>query len=141
MNIDRLDHLVLTVRDVDATCVLFPGPRDGGGGLWGGTPRPLVFGRQKINLHSAGRPSPACRIAHARFRGLVSDLADPMGEILVHLQREGSPWSSDRCHERELWVRFCPSISAIQTATSSKPPSSSKLRRGPPRIEGRTPIS
>jgi catechol 2,3-dioxygenase-like lactoylglutathione lyase family enzyme len=53
--IDRLDHLVLTVKDVDATCrfyeqvlgmevVTFAGGRKG-----------LAFGRNKINLHQQGK--------------------------------------------------------------------------------------
>ena len=54
LRIDRIDHLVLTVRDVDETvefhvCVLGMEPvmfEDGR--------RALAFGRQKINLHQAG---------------------------------------------------------------------------------------
>jgi catechol 2,3-dioxygenase-like lactoylglutathione lyase family enzyme len=53
--IDRIDHVVLTVADIDRTCdfysrvlgmerVTFAGGRTG-----------LAFGRQKINLHQAGR--------------------------------------------------------------------------------------
>jgi catechol 2,3-dioxygenase-like lactoylglutathione lyase family enzyme len=53
--IDRLDHLVLTVKDVAATCefyhrvlgmeiVTFAGGRKG-----------LAFGRNKINLHQQGK--------------------------------------------------------------------------------------
>ena len=55
MNIDRIDHVVMTVRDVDATCdfdarvlgmrvVTFAEGR-----------KALAFGKQKINLHLAGR--------------------------------------------------------------------------------------
>jgi len=55
MTLDRLDHLVLTVRDLDATCdfyrrVLGMEPvRFAAGRL------ALRFGSQKINLHPAGR--------------------------------------------------------------------------------------
>ena len=56
MKIDRLDHLVLTVRDVDATVdfyqrVLGMEPVSFGAGR-----RALSFGRQKINLHPAAAP-------------------------------------------------------------------------------------
>jgi catechol 2,3-dioxygenase-like lactoylglutathione lyase family enzyme len=55
MNVDRIDHVVMTVTDLDATCdfdtrvlgmrvVTFAGGR-----------KALAFGRQKINLHVAGR--------------------------------------------------------------------------------------
>ena len=51
----RLDHLVLTVRDLDATIAFYAGvlgmePRSfGGDGR-----RALHFGARKINLHRAG---------------------------------------------------------------------------------------
>lgn len=55
ISIDRIDHVVLTVADIDRTCafyekvlgmerVTFAGGRTG-----------LAFGRQKLNLHQAGR--------------------------------------------------------------------------------------
>ena len=55
MQINRLDHLVLTVADIERSCqfsrqvlgfevVTFRGDR-----------KALVFGRQKINLHQRGR--------------------------------------------------------------------------------------
>ncbi len=56
MKIERLDHLVLTVRDLDASCAFYrdvlgmevvdSGPAQ---------PRAVRFGAQKINLHQAGR--------------------------------------------------------------------------------------
>ena len=54
MSIDRLDHLVLTVRDLDATCRFY---RDALGMevvTFGQGRLALRFGRQKINLHKAG---------------------------------------------------------------------------------------
>lgn len=52
--IDRLDHLVLTVRDIEATCrfyeqVLGMKAVTFGNGRWA-----LQYGQQKINLHQAG---------------------------------------------------------------------------------------
>jgi catechol 2,3-dioxygenase-like lactoylglutathione lyase family enzyme len=55
MDIDRIDHVVLTVRDIERTCefyarvlgmhaVTFPGGR-----------KALAFGSQKFNLHQAGK--------------------------------------------------------------------------------------
>jgi len=58
--IDRLDHLVLTVRDLDATVAFY---RDALGmaperfSATDGTQRwALIFGHQKINLHPAESP-------------------------------------------------------------------------------------
>jgi catechol 2,3-dioxygenase-like lactoylglutathione lyase family enzyme len=53
--IDRIDHFVLTVRSLDATCDFY-------GRVLGleridadGRPTALRFGRQKINVHEVGR--------------------------------------------------------------------------------------
>jgi catechol 2,3-dioxygenase-like lactoylglutathione lyase family enzyme len=56
ITIDRLDHLVLTVRDIEATCAFYSKVL----GMEARTVGPdkrksLHFGRQKINLHQAGR--------------------------------------------------------------------------------------
>ncbi|WP_116209287.1 VOC family protein [Streptomyces olivoreticuli] len=55
MRVDRLDHLVLTVKNIDATVAFYTtvlGMRavtfDGGG-------HSVTFGHSKINLHQAGR--------------------------------------------------------------------------------------
>ena len=53
--IDSLDHLVLTVRDIDATIAFY---RDWLGMqvvTFGNSRKALVFGKQKINLHEADR--------------------------------------------------------------------------------------
>jgi catechol 2,3-dioxygenase-like lactoylglutathione lyase family enzyme len=53
--IDSLDHLVLTVRDIDATIVFY---RDWLGMevvTFGGGRKALAFGQQKINLHEADK--------------------------------------------------------------------------------------
>jgi catechol 2,3-dioxygenase-like lactoylglutathione lyase family enzyme len=55
MTIDRLDHLVLTVRDIEATCAFYTqvlGMREVS---FGEDRKALAFGSQKINLHQAGR--------------------------------------------------------------------------------------
>lgn len=52
--IDRLDHLVLTVRDIAATCAFYERVLGLGVVRWEGRTA-LHLGRQKINLHQAGR--------------------------------------------------------------------------------------
>ena len=88
--LDHLDHLVLTVADLDRAIAFY---RDVLGmrlETFGADRQALVFGRQKINLHLAGhefepkaaRPTPGsadlCFIA-----------ATPLAQVIQHLQTHG----------------------------------------------------
>jgi len=55
LQIDRLDHLVLTVRDIQATCDFYAHILGLEVVTFGEGRKALRFGRQKINLHEAGR--------------------------------------------------------------------------------------
>src|SRR5882762_2041473 len=55
MNIDRLDHLVLTVKDVEATCRFYADVLGMEVITFGGGRKALRFGNQKINLHQKGK--------------------------------------------------------------------------------------
>ena len=55
MKLDRLDHLVLTVRDVAATCAFYTKVLGMEEVTFGEGRKALSFGVQKINLHQAGR--------------------------------------------------------------------------------------
>src|SRR3954464_10728363 len=55
MRIDRLDHLVLTVADVDATVAFYTRVLGMEEVTFQGGRRALRFGQSKINLHPAGR--------------------------------------------------------------------------------------
>lgn len=54
MNITGLDHLVLTVADIDATCNFYCGILGMTQETFAGGRTGLSFGAQKINLHKAG---------------------------------------------------------------------------------------
>jgi catechol 2,3-dioxygenase-like lactoylglutathione lyase family enzyme len=54
VRIERLDHLVLTVADVDATVDFYERVLGMAPVTFGAGRRALAFGRQKINLHQAG---------------------------------------------------------------------------------------
>jgi len=54
MRVDRIDHFVLTVRDVEATCDFYSRVLGMEIEEFGGGRRALKFGRKKINLHEAG---------------------------------------------------------------------------------------
>ncbi len=53
--IERLDHLVLTVRDVGATCAFYSEVLGMEVITFGEGRKALRFGQQKINLHEVGR--------------------------------------------------------------------------------------
>jgi catechol 2,3-dioxygenase-like lactoylglutathione lyase family enzyme/ketosteroid isomerase-like protein len=55
VTLDRLDHLVLTVRDLDATCDFYRRALGMDVVTFGQGRLALRFGGQKINLHRAGR--------------------------------------------------------------------------------------
>ncbi|GMA60374.1 ring-cleaving dioxygenase [Alicyclobacillus fastidiosus] len=54
MVVERLDHLVLTVRDLDTTCEFYSSVLGMSIYTFGNGRKALRFGIQKINLHEAG---------------------------------------------------------------------------------------
>lgn len=86
MQIERLDHLVLTVQDLEATCafyerVLGMTPITFGAGRWA-----LAFGQQKINLHEAGREfDPKAAHPTPGSADLCFLTRMPLEDVLAHL--------------------------------------------------------
>jgi catechol 2,3-dioxygenase-like lactoylglutathione lyase family enzyme len=54
MQIERIDHLVLTVRDIEATCEFYTRVLGVQVVTFGDNRKALRFGQEKINLHQAG---------------------------------------------------------------------------------------
>ncbi len=87
MRIDRLDHLVLTVADIDATVDFYTRVLGMEAVTFGAGRTALAFGPSKINLHRAGhefepkarRPTPGsadlCLIAEGPLERVIEDLA------------------------------------------------------------------
>jgi catechol 2,3-dioxygenase-like lactoylglutathione lyase family enzyme len=88
--VSGIDHLVLTVADVDASIAWYERVLGMRGVEFGGGRRALTFGTQKINLHREGeeiaphadRPTPGS--ADLCFLG-----TQPAAELLAHLERCG----------------------------------------------------
>jgi catechol 2,3-dioxygenase-like lactoylglutathione lyase family enzyme len=90
MNIERIDHVVLTVRDIRVTCDFYARALGMEVVTFGGGRTALQFGQQKINLHEAGkefepkalRPTPGagdlCFITRA-----------PLDQVMTHLRSCG----------------------------------------------------
>ena len=89
IHIDRLDHLVLTVADVEKSCAFYHRVLGMSVVVFGGGRKALAFGRQKINLHAHGsefepkaeRPTPGS--ADLCF---ITDV--PLTEVIAHLNAE-----------------------------------------------------
>ena len=89
MHIDRLDHLVLTVRDLDATVQFYTNVLGMHVITFGADKRKaLTFGAQKINLHVAGREfEPKAHHPTPGSADLCFITATPLAEVLTHLAR------------------------------------------------------
>lgn len=90
--IDALDHLVLTVADIEATCTFYRDVLGMEVVRFGAGRTALAFGGQKINLHPAGREFEPK--AHRPTPGsadlcLLTRLA--MDEVLARLAVRGVP--------------------------------------------------
>jgi len=86
MKIDRLDHLVLTVRDVDASCAFYSRVLGMDVVTFAGGRRALAFGAQKINLHQAGREfEPKAHAPTPGSADLCLISAVPLDEAIAHL--------------------------------------------------------
>ena len=88
--LDRLDHLVLTVRDVDASCRFYEAALGIRQEEFGAGRVALHFGRQKINLHPY--PSPVEIVAQDPRPG-TADLCfvteTPIEAAVAHLESFG----------------------------------------------------
>ena len=90
IKVDRLDHLVLTVQNLDATCRFYERVLGMERRTFGVDRTTLFFGRQKINLHEAARPiDPNVRHATPGSADLCFITETPMAEIMAHLAAEG----------------------------------------------------
>ena len=91
MRVDRLDHLVLTVRDVAAS-VAFYTALGMAHRTFGAGRTALTFGTSKINLHEAAHPV-APHAAHPTpgSADLCLVVDTPLDEVVAHLTRLGVP--------------------------------------------------
>ncbi len=88
--IDRLDHLVLTVRDVDATCEFYARVLGMQAITFGEGRRALRFGRQKFNLHQAGAEfKPNARTSTPGSADFCLITTTPLARVIAHLEHCG----------------------------------------------------
>jgi catechol 2,3-dioxygenase-like lactoylglutathione lyase family enzyme len=99
LTVQRIDHLVLTCRDVAATIRFYTEVLGLKEVTFGAGRKALAFGRQKINLHAAGQPAQG-----------------PVGSVAAIATRP-TPGSADLC----LVVAEMPAIVAAHLAACGVP--------------------
>ena len=114
MDVDRLDHLVLTVKDIDATCEFYATVLGLEMVTFGDNRKALAFGSQRINLHQAGkefepkahRPTPGsadlCFIANSSLQDVITHLHHcGVTIILGPVQRTGATGQLESVYFRD----------------------------------------
>lgn len=87
MKITGLDHLVLTVRDMERSCDFYRRILGMDVAIFGEDRRALTFGQQKINLHQAGAELKPNAHAAAPGTGDLCFITDtPIEEVVATLQ-------------------------------------------------------
>ncbi len=88
--IDRLDHFVLTVQDIDATCRFYEQVLKMNTVIFGNGRRALQYGGQKINLHQAGREfEPKARHPVSGSADLCFLTSVPLEQVVQHVESCG----------------------------------------------------
>lgn len=92
MNITRLDHLVLTVKNIEKTCEFYQRVLGMEVVTFGEGRKALHFGQQKFNLHEAGNEfEPKARTPQPGSADLCLITEVPIVEVVEHLERCGVP--------------------------------------------------
>jgi catechol 2,3-dioxygenase-like lactoylglutathione lyase family enzyme len=90
ISIDRFDHLVLTVADIDRTCAFYTKALGMNVERFGEGRTALRFGHQKINLHEAGREfEPKAKQPLPGSGDLCFVAASPISEVIAHFAQHG----------------------------------------------------
>ena len=87
MKISHLDHLVLTVADIETTCQFYQSALNFEVITFGENRKALLFGSQKINLHEAGKEfEPKALRPTVGSADLCFVAETPLDEVIAHLQ-------------------------------------------------------
>ena len=107
MKIERIDHIVLTVADVEATCRFYAEVCGMEVVTFGEGRKALAFGQQKINLHEAGkefepkadRPVPGSADLCLIARGSLVEVIEHLEKCQIRLV--AGPAKKDRSAGRD----------------------------------------
>ena len=89
MRVQRIDHIVLTVADLERTIAFYERALGMKAVSFGEGRRGLAFGDQKLNLHQAGREfEPKARRPTPGAIDLCFTTDVPLEDVAAHLRRE-----------------------------------------------------
>ncbi|CAI4059458.1 hypothetical protein SUVC_04G5110 [Saccharomyces uvarum] len=92
MNIARLDHLVLTVTDIQRSCDFYERVLGFGITSFEENRKALTFGNQKINLHEAGKEfEPKAKAPIPGSADLCFIAKEPLDDVVTHLRNLAIP--------------------------------------------------
>ena len=90
MRIDSLDHLVLTVADIDISCAFYQRVLGMEIIIFGAGRKALAFGSQKINLHQIGHEfEPKAQRPTPGSADLCFLTSVPLAQVQAHLAAQG----------------------------------------------------
>jgi len=90
MEIASLDHIVLTVADIDATCGFYVKVLGMRVVVFGVGRKALVYGTQKINLHQRGQEfEPKAASPTPGSADLCFIATTPLADVIAHLEACG----------------------------------------------------
>lgn len=89
MQIDRIDHFVLTVRNIEATCDFYARVLGMRSVTFGDGRKALQFGQQKINLHEAGKEFEPKAMRPTPGSGDICFITQlPLKEVIEHMRSQ-----------------------------------------------------
>lgn len=92
MELSHLDHWVLTVRDIEATCTFYHQVLGMTPVTFGRNRHALVFGNHKINLHTAGQEfEPKAAVPTPGSADLCLITPWPLDTVMAHLAAQNIP--------------------------------------------------
>ena len=90
MRVTAIDHVVLTVRDIERTIAFYERALGMRAVTFGEGRRAIAFAEGKLNLHQAGREfQPNARVATPGAIDLCFRTDIPLDDVIGHLRREG----------------------------------------------------
>jgi catechol 2,3-dioxygenase-like lactoylglutathione lyase family enzyme len=90
ISIDRIDHIVITAHDVERTLDFYQRVLGMEPITFAGGRRGLAFGRQKINLHQAGREyEPKALKPNPGSMDLCFITETPLDDVIAQLKAQG----------------------------------------------------